>query len=262
MSGPARQGRLGRAAGPLRYEWVRISTVKSTWALMALGALVPAGLALFVTWIVNAAGPEAGGPPEGAGTAGFAGFLPLTAAVLCTIGAAAFGQEYRHGLIRITLSTYPRRTPVFVAKALMVIAVIVVAAVLAIAAMVLGGALGSALAGQGFVWEETALGLPGLRGVIYVVTFVLMAFAITALTRNQPLGIILPIVLAVLVEPIISAVAFVLDWGWIDWALPFTGATAGVNAEGMEAWGHLGVFLLWFLVLAIPALILFQRRDA
>ena len=39
-------------AGPLRYEWVRITTVKSTWALIALGALVPAGLALFVTWII------------------------------------------------------------------------------------------------------------------------------------------------------------------------------------------------------------------
>lgn len=249
-------------SGPLRYEWVRISTVKSTWALIALGALVPAGLALFVTWLVNALGSDAGGPPDGAGTAGFAGFLALTAAILCTIGAAAFGQEYRHGLIRITLSTFPRRTPVFFAKAIMVVLVIVVAAVIAIAAMVVGEALGSALAGKGLIWEETAFGLPGVRGVVYVVIFVLMAFAITALTRNQPLGIILPIVLAVLVEPIISAVAFVLEWTWIDWVLPFTGATAGVNAEGAEAWGHMGVFFLWFLVLAIPALILFQRRDA
>ena len=249
-------------SGPLRYEWVRISTVNSTWALMALGALAPAGLALFVTWIISTQGSDAGGPPDGAGTAGFAGFLPLTAAILCTIGAASFGQEYRHGLIRITLSTYPRRTPVFVAKALMVIAVILVAAVIAIAAMVVGGALGSAIGGQGFVWEETALGLPGLRGVIYVVIFVLMAFAITALTRNQPLGIILPIVLAVIVEPIIGAVGFALNWTWLDWVLPFTGATAGINAEGAEAWGHLAVFFLWFLVLAIPALILFQRRDA
>ena len=249
-------------AGPLRYEWVRITTVKSTWALIALGALVPAGLALFVTWIIIASGPDAGGPPDGAGPGGFAGFLPLTAAVLCTIGAASFGQEYRHGLIRTTLSIYPRRTPIFVAKALMVIAVIVVAAVLAIAAMVMGQALGNALGGKGFVWETTALGLPGLLGVTYIVIFVLMAFAITALTRNQPLGIILPIVLAVIVEPIIGAVALVLEWSWIDWVLPFTGATAGVNATGLDAWGHMGVFLLWFLVLAVPALILFQRRDA
>lgn len=248
--------------GELRYEWVRISTVKSTWALIALGALVPAGLALFVTWIIAVSGPDAGGPPDGAGPGGFAAFLPLCAAILCTIGAAAFGQEYRHGLIRTTLSIYPRRTAVFVAKTVMVVAVTVVAAVLAIAAMVVGEALGSALSGEGFVWEETALGLPGLRGVIYVLIFVLMAFAITALTRNQPLGIILPIVLAVLVEPIIGAVAFVLGWTWIDWVLPFTGATAGVNAEGAEAWGHLAVFFAWFLVLAVPALVIFQRRDA
>ena len=248
--------------GALRYEWVRISTVRSTWALIGMAMLVPAGLALFVSWLVGSLGPDAGGPPDDSGTGGLAGFLPLTAAVLCAIGAAAFGQEYRHGLIRTTLSIYPRRTPIFVAKALMVVAVIVVAAVLASAAMVMGQALGNALGGKGFVWETTALGLPGLLGVTYIVIFVLMAFAITALTRNQPLGIILPIVLAVIVEPIIGAVALVLEWSWIDWVLPFTGATAGVNATGLDAWGHMGVFLLWFLVLAVPALILFQRRDA
>ena len=249
-------------SGPLRYEWVRISTVRSTWVLIALGALVPAGLILFVSWLVGSLGDQAGGPPEGQGDSGFVGFLPLVAAILCTIGAASFGQEYRHGLIRITLSTFPRRTPVFLAKAIMVVLVIVVAAVLAIAAMVVGSALGSGLSGKGYVWDTNALGMPGLLSVIYVVIFVLMAFAISALTRNQPVGIIVPIVLAVLVEPIVSTVAFVQNWTWIDWVLPFTGATAGVGAEGAEAWGHMGVFLLWFLILAIPALILFQRRDA
>ena len=248
-------------SGPLRYEWVRITTVRSTWVLIALGALVPAGLVLFVTWLVNTAGDAAGGPPEGT-TTGFAGFLSLVAAVLCTIGAASFGQEYRHGLIRITLSTYPKRLPVFLAKAIMVAVFIAVAAVIAIACIVLSEALGAMLAGKGLIWDDAALGTPGLLAVLYVVIFVLMAFAISALTRNQPVGIIVPIVLAVLVEPIVSTVAYVQDWTWIDWVLPFTGATAAVGAEGAEAWGHIGVFFLWFLVLAIPALVLFQRRDA
>ena len=248
-------------SGQLRYEWVRITTVRSTWVLIALGALVPAGLVLFVTWLDNTAGDAAGGPPEGA-TTGFAGFIPLVAAVLCTIGAASFGQEYRHGLIRITLSTYPKRVPVFLAKAIMVAVFIAVAAVIAIACIVLGEAFGAMLAGKGLIWDDAAVGLPGLLGVLYIVIFVLMAFAISALTRNQPVGIIVPIVLAVLVEPIISTVAFVQNWTWIDWVLPFTGATAAVGAEGAEAWGHIGVFFLWFLILAIPALVLFQRRDA
>ena len=249
-------------SGPLRYEWVRISTVRSTWLLVVLAALVPAGLALFVSWLVGSLGDQAGGPPDGSGASGFAGFLALVAAVLCAIGAASFGQEYRHGLIRITLSTFPRRSPVFAAKAIMVIAVTIVAGAIAIATIVLGEALGGVLSGQGLTWDDAAVGLPGLRGVIYIVIFVLIAFALTALTRNQPVGIIAPIVLAVIVEPIVVVVAAVQNWTWMEWVLPFSGGAAGVSAEGAEAWGHLGVFFAWFLLLAIPAWILFQRRDA
>ena len=248
--------------GALRYEWVRISTVRSTWALIGMAMLVPAGLALFVSWLVGSLGPDAGGPPDDAGTGGLAGFLPLTAAVLCAIGAAAFGQEYRHGLIRITLSTFPRRTPVFLAKTLMVAMVIVVAAILAISTIVLAQALGGVIAGTGATWDETAWGASGVRAVLYVVLFVLIALAITALTRNQPVGIIAPIVLAVLIEPIVGAIAFVQGWTWIDWVLPFSGGAAAVSTDGAEAWGHLAVFGGWFLVIAIPAWILFVRRDA
>ena len=247
-------------SGELRYEWVRISTVRSTWALIGLAMLVPAGLALFVSYLVGNLGDAAGGPPDGGG--GLSAFLPLTAAVLCAIGAAAFGQEYRHGLIRITLAIFPRRTPVFIAKALMVAVIIAVAAVLSIATIVLAQALGGVIAGSGATWDDTAWGAAGLRAVIYVVFFVLIAFAITALTRNQPLGIITPIVLAVLIEPIVSTIAFVQGWSWMDWVLPFSGGAAAVSSQGAEAWGHLAVFGGWFLIIAIPAWIVFVRRDA
>ena len=250
-------------SGTLKYEWVRISTVRSTWILVVLGAVLPAFLALFVSWLIGSLGSEMGGPPEGAGNASAVGsFLTISAAVLCTIGAAAFGQEYRHGLIRITLSTFPRRTPIFVAKAVLVALFIAIAGAVSIAAITVGDALGGAVAGTGLVWDDTIIGTPGLRAVLYLVLFVLMAFAITALTRNQPLGIILPIVLAAVVEPIISTVAFVQEWTWMDWVLPFTGGAASVDLQGAEGWGHLGVFFLWFLALTVPAWVLFVRRDA
>jgi ABC-2 type transport system permease protein len=247
--------------GALRYEWVRISTVRSTWFLIGLAMVVPAGLALFVSWLVGTLGPDAGGPPDGQG-GGLAGFLPLTAAVLCAIGAAAFGQEYRHGLIRITLAIFPRRTPIFIAKVLMVTIVTAVAAILAITTIVLAQALGGVIAGTGATWDSTAWGASGIRAVLYIVIFVLIALALTALTRNQPVGIIAPIVLAVLIEPIIGAIAFVQGWTWMDWVLPFSGGAAAVSTEGAEAWGHLAVFGAWFLAVAIPAWVLFVRRDA
>lgn len=248
--------------GSLRYEWVRISTVRSTWVLVALAIVLPAGFAVFLTWLISAALGPASGDPQGGPTGGITVFVPLVAALLCTIGAAAFGQEYRHGLIRITLSTFPRRTPVFLAKAVMVAAFTVVAAAAAIVAVVLGEALGGVIGGGGLQWDDAAVSGMGLRCLIYIVLFVLIAFALTALTRNQPLGIIVPILLATVVEGIISVIAQVNDWAWMTWVLPFTGAMAGVTGEGPEAWGHLGVLALWFLVLAVPAWLLFEKRDA
>jgi ABC-type transport system involved in multi-copper enzyme maturation permease subunit len=86
--------------------------------------------------------------------------------------------------------------------------------------------------------------------------------ALTALTRNQPLGILIPIVGAAVVEPIITLIAQFQEWTWIDWVLPFNGAIASVNTSGAEAWGHLGVSAIWLAAVLIPAWVLFNRRDA
>lgn len=249
-------------SGPLRYEWVRISTVRSTWALAVLAVLVPAGFALLVAWLAQMA--TSGGRPGGdsGGESGLAAFLPLAAAILCTIGAAAFGQEYRHGLIRITLSIFPRRSPVFAAKLVMVTLVAALTAIVAIGVIVVAEYLGGRIASASPSWSTDVLGSLGILGVLYVVIFVLIAFAITALTRNQPLGIIAPIVLAVLVEPIVGIIALAQNWTWIDWVLPFSGGQAALAVTGPEAWGHMAVFGAWFVVLAVPAWLLFLRRDA
>lgn len=246
-------------SGPLKYEWVRITTVRSTWILIALAVLVPAGLALLVAWLVQVNG--GGGQGPGARTqSGVVGLLPISAAILCTIGAAAFGQEYRHELIRITLSLFPRRTPVFLAKAVMVIVFAAVTAVVAIAVISLAEYLGSMISNES--WSTDIVGVPGLLAIGYVTIFVLIAFALTALTRNQPLGIIVPIVLSVLIEPIIGGIASAQQWTWMDWVLPFSNGAVALDANGAESWGHLAIFGGWFLVLAIPAWLLFLRRDA
>ena len=68
--------------------------------------------------------------------------------------------------------------------------------------------------------------------------------------------------LAVLIEPIVSTIAFVQGWSWMGLVLPFSGGAAAVSSQGAEAWGHLAVFGGWFLIIAIPAWIVFVRRDA
>ena len=247
-------------SGVLKYEWVRITTVRSTWILIAVAVLVPAALALLLAWLVQVNGGGSGQGPGAQSQSGVLGLLPISAAILCTIGAAAFGQEYRHELIRITLALFPRRTPVFLGKTVMVLIFAAITAVIAIAIISLAEYLGSMINNEN--WSTDVVGVPGLMAIGYVTIFVLIAFALTALTRNQPLGIIVPIVLAVLIEPIIGGIAGAQEWTWMNWVLPFSNGTAALSANGAESLGHLAVFGGWFLVLALPAWLLFLRRDA
>ena len=108
---------------------------------------------------------------------------------------------------------------------------------------------------------STAVRLIG-QTVLVITLFALFAFAITAFSRNQPLGILVPIVGAAVVEPIILAIAGIQNWTWIDWVLPFSGALEAIESTGAESWGHLTVFTVWVLALLIPSWILFVRRDA
>ena len=253
----------------LRYEWLRTITVRSTWVLVALAIVLPAALTFFVAWATSdivASGQETG--PGGPGSEGFAPFglsqatVLLLGSLLVTIGAAAFGQEYRHGLIRITLSVFPHRNRVFAAKTIMVFLVVLVTAIISIILVALANIGGLALGGA----SDTTDLITGLqvqvRALVVVEFFVLMALAITALSRNQPLGILIPIVGAAVVEPIITLIAALQNWTWIDWVLPFNGALAGVSTSGAEAWGHLGVSAIWLAAVLIPAWVLFDKRDA
>jgi ABC-2 type transport system permease protein len=253
----------------LRYEWIRTITVRSTWVLGILAIALPAALTFFIAWATAdlvASGQTTG--PGGPGSEGFAPFglsgatVLLLSSLLVTIGAAAFGQEYRHGLIRVTLSVLPHRNAVFAAKTVMVILVVAVIAIISIAAVALGNIAGLAFGGGSDATELVEGLLVQLRALIVVEYFVLMALAITALTRNQPLGILVPIVGAAVVEPLITLIASIQNWTWITWVLPFNGALESVSSSGPEAWGHLGVAALWLAAVLIPAWVLFDKRDA
>lgn len=247
-------------SGAIAYEIRRIVSIRSTWILAIVAAVVPGVLTMLLLW----AGGEFSGPgAEGdAGEIGASGPIMLVvAAVLCTIGAAAIGQEYRHGLIRVTLAVMPRRNEVMAAKIIVVSAFIVVAALAAVALSLVGEVIGAALGGA-TISPESDVVIRVLSAVVFVLLFALFAFSVTALTRSQPLGIIIPIVLAAVVEPIVVNIGALFGWTWLEWVLPFTSAVGAVGVPGAEGWAHLGVLALWIVALLTPAWLLFFRRDA
>lgn len=120
----------------LRYEWMRLTTLRSTYWLAGLGIGLHLLVMLLIAWgisvsemspsddqtfsILATGGASIGGPPL------------LVAYLLGVIGVMAFGHEYRHGMIRATLTAVPSRAVVFAAKVLVVTVVVGVVAVLAV----------------------------------------------------------------------------------------------------------------------------------
>lgn len=264
----------------LRYEWRRVSSVRATWILtvcaVAVSALLAEVLALTISTLTSEGGAGApGSGPELEGMSGSASdaaalqqdLFPLdlfvvgsagsfiTLILLGVVSAQGFGQDYRHGTIRLTLTLFPRRIPVFFSKAITTGAVIVVAYVASIVAAVLVALPNQSVVevggGLGFFWTMG-------RAVLFMLGFSLICFSITVLTRILALGVIIPVVLAVIAEPLLAALE---NWvSWIPKVLPFTSGNQFVGGEDIARNGL--VYLAWIVVLMAAGLFTFVKRDA
>ncbi len=257
----------------LRYEWVRVTTVRSTRLLLAFTFLLSGGLA----WLSTAPQPAFDDMGNEIGIApidwwgAFGGPLGLTAVFAAVMAAQAIGQEYRFGLIRLTLTAFPDRVQILVAK----LGVVVGAAVVVALVSYLGSVVGVTLRGHPLPPDDVVS--PGstylLRGVVFVVLWALSSFALAGVTRQTAIGIAVPIVSGLIVEQLLMAL-LVDRVGWLVTNLPWSSAgrwgqelstAVGGGMFGREVsvgWAALGVFALWVLVLLAVEVVAFLRRDA
>jgi ABC-type transport system involved in multi-copper enzyme maturation permease subunit len=257
----------------LRYEWVRLRTLRSTWWLTVLTIGLSAVLGLVALGIKNVNIVDYGDLLTGG-----QGFFDFVLAVLLgMIGVFATGHEYRYGTMRPTLSAIPRRSVLMLAKVLVVTGYVAVVAVLAhvvrylVALLILGTPL-------------TDLGLfPGPMGrvwfgvCIYMVVYALVGLAFAALFRNLPAALVTLILLPFPGEPIIrgllSIPAFSSIKGFAK-ILPFSAGNqifSYVPADSTAPAGFrelpspyvgLAIFLGFLGIVLGLAWILFERRDA
>jgi ABC-type transport system involved in multi-copper enzyme maturation permease subunit len=257
----------------LRYEWVRVSTVRSTKLLLGF-VLV---LSTLLAWLI--ANPQQALDDQGNQVGlspvdwwgAFGGPLPLTAVFASVVAAQAIGQEYRFGLIRLTLTAFPDRVQILVAK---LVVVVVAAAVLTLVSFV-GSELGVTLRGHPLpaVDSPPADGTFLLRGTVFVVLWALSAFALAGVTRQTAIGIAVPIVSGLVVEQLLMALLSDRI-GWLVHNLPWTSGgrwgddvrTAGRGAVlGQElsvGWAAVGVFAVWVAAFLAVEVVAFLRRDA
>ena len=195
----------------LRYEALRITTIRSSYWMTGLAIALSAGIAIILCVIVNAAGggrelDELAPAPlftTWIATAGASAFgIPVLAAVFfAVLGAMSMGHEYRYGTNKATLTAIPVRPVVLAAKALVLSAWV---AVSALVILLLNFLLAWLLV------DGTRLDADSLRPlvfyVLYCVGFALAGFSLAAIFRSQVGAIVTVLVWPLVLEPIVFGI--------------------------------------------------------
>jgi ABC-type transport system involved in multi-copper enzyme maturation permease subunit len=257
----------------LRYEVVRLRTLRSTWWLTAI-ALVIAGLLGLPALGVKG---DATLTDYGDVVTGGGGGVFLVSIMLSILAIFATGHEYRYGTIRPTLSALPRRSALMTAKVLVVAGYVLVIAALCevlryvVSLIILGhrlSHLGLFPGPMARVW---------IGSIVYTAVYALVGLALAALFRNIPAAIVTVIVMPLVAENVVrgllslhvfhgirglaklmpfSSGSQVFSYGPVD-----NNGAAGFN-ELPGPWGGFFIFAAFLAIVLTISWVLFERRDA
>ncbi|MCX6405146.1 MAG: hypothetical protein NTW81_06605, partial [Actinobacteria bacterium] len=166
--------------------------------------------------------------------------------------AQAFGHEYRDGTMRLTLSAYPIRIKVFVAKTLVPTVISVIAVLIAMLGIriiyVARVALGSTELGT-----ETSL-----RHLAFTILWGLIVAAIVIFTRNMAAGIAGVVVWAAILENLVLGL-LTSKWEKIGDYLPLL---QGMNWTQNGESRSLAVIAITTVLMVVLSAAKFLKRDA
>ena len=263
----------------LAYELVRIRTIRSTWWLTAIAVVLGIGIATLFSW--GASTEFANGTPSDLDVAGplivsqlaASGQIPnVVAFVLAIIGVLAWGHEYRHGMIRASLTALDSRTDLWVAKYLVAG---VWTAVVSFVTMVGSGLVGTLFLHDYLqVFTGQTWSLIG-RGVLYAVVLTWLAMAFTSVTRSQAFALVTLFLWPLLIENLVNLLFLLVPALRDDRALlrflPFDAGNQMVNVlseptstfgDPLSSLGGTVVFAGPALVLLVASFVTFRTRDA
>jgi len=202
------------------------------------------------------------------------------------MGVLAWGHEYRHGMIRATLTAVPNRPAVFAAKYVVVGAW--VAALVVISCLISLFVAGIFFIGLDISYDLPAMLLTIFKHVVYTVLLTWLAMAATALVRHQTFSLVLLFLWPLGIENLIWGFASILsafspNSSVADASrfLPFKAGgrivqNFGTNPFGdfgiqdhldlfgnpLSAWGGFIVFGGFVALVTAGALTSFVKRDA
>lgn len=237
----------------LNYELIRARTLKSTWIFPLIGIALSWVVAYFATSNDGVAFSSEGPPvyftlPQILNNS----FTPLSIFFITIPFAQAFGHEYRDGTMRLTLSAYPIRLKVFLAKILVPTAIAIFAVLIALLGIrvlfVARVPLGSTELGT-----ETSL-----RHLGFTVLWGLIVAAVVIFTRNMAAGIAGVVVWAAILEQLVVGLLST-KWEKVGEYLPLL---QGMNWTQNGESRSLAVIGITTALLVVLSGTKFLKRDA
>lgn len=227
----------------ISYERVRASTLKSSYVFPLLGAALAIGVSL-----IHLSGDAKGEFADLIRSS----YSPLSSLLLTVPFAQAFGHDYRDGTMRLTLSEFPKRGKVYLAK-------LAIPAGLAIAGCLIMFAGLAITASTGDI-EFSASAIPlMLRVVAYTVMWGIVVATVVILTRNLVAGVAIVLIWMLLLESIVGQLLGSVDLGDFAKYLPMTAGYAWMS----EGNGSAGLTMLVFTAaFATLGYLKFTKKDA
>lgn len=252
--------------GLLTAEIRKLTTVRTTWVLTAVGALLVAITAGVFTFVSDVSPPFDGSQSQVANAVGRIG---TNSAIVLIVGLLVMTTEFRYGTIGRTLQVTPSRSRVLVAK--LTTGALYAGVFLVVGLAVVGGLLGVGAAVQELglelgaeVWTAT------WQSLVALVLTAMLGVAIGALLRGQVLALSVTLVwvflLEGLVQQLVPSVGRWLPFQALQWMFVDTEALAAttgtpMNVDPLPPALALAIFLGYVLAATTTAAVQMRTRD-
>lgn len=246
----------------MRSEWIKLSTLRSTWWSIGLVAVLTIGIAALVAAAMDAPGFE---PIQAVVSP-----IQFTILLASILGVIAVTGEYSTGMIRSTLAADPVRGSVLAAKAIVVAVFMFIASFLIF--LIAAIAVTPIFAGRDitFAWDDpTKSILPILASSVSMAVFALIGLAFGFILRSGA-GAIAATVGVLFVLPLVGGI-FAMpgeQWQWIGDVVghfPMSAAQSAIlpqDGTGLSVVEAYLTLTAWVAAGMLSAWAVLRSRDA
>ena len=241
----------------VRAEWIKFSTLVSSWVLVIIAIAFPLVIVLLTAALEDSV------PDSDDLASVLTGTSVVSALLLGTLGVLTITSDYGHNTIRPTFAALPDRWRPLIAKTVVQVGVTAVV----LAGVMVVGWVGAAVVAEGVQAIGDDGVLASLCGAVLLgIGLTILGYGLGLLLRNTALAICILLLWPLVAEGIVAGLFAAAGWDGLQRWLPYQ---AGFNLIAVDPsddqLGRVGGgvwFFAWVLAIAAFGLWRAKRRDA